>query len=166
MAEVKCWAKVLGDCSGGQTREHYISKNIWTNPMVTVEGLWAEPRTLRVESLTVRSLCKTHNEGLSELDSMAGDVFRRLGEVWKRYNYRTRWPRIHSNLKRESFDGLALERWALKYLIGMATLLKTNRWHPNSTPPFGTAASCRQGRVWLGTVNVSKRVIHSITTWR
>ena len=45
-----CWAQALGDCGGGKSKEHLVSRGLLRSEPVTVSGLeWCrEPRTVPV----------------------------------------------------------------------------------------------------------------------
>lgn len=60
------------------SREHYVRRTLWLSPHVTVSGLPGSdgPRTIGLDAMVIRSLCRTHNEALSDLDQAAGDVVR------------------------------------------------------------------------------------------
>jgi len=134
---VKCWASALGDCSNIQSREHYISKGMWPGDSITMEGIWDEPRTVGIDSLTVRSLCRTHNTALGPLDESAKLAFAKIGEAFDKCNYRSRNRRHKFKVIETRLDGLALERWALKFFIGSVTAWQRDlEWYPDMTPPL------------------------------
>src|SRR5271169_3677011 len=68
-----CWAACLGNCSDKISREHVITKSLFLDNEVTVNGLpWCvEPKTIGMASLTAKILCSLHNSELSELDQEA-----------------------------------------------------------------------------------------------
>ena len=110
---MECWADCLGDCAGGQSREHYISDGIFDGESVTAFGLsWCKDRPISIGlgSATSRILCKKHNESLSDVDAEAAKLSRF----------------ISSNiavqpLSRDSMvlSGQALEKWSLKTLLSL-----------------------------------------------
>ena len=62
-----CWAATLGGCGTKLSREHLVSAVLWTGPTVIVSGLpWCKdaPKTVGVESITARILCRGHNSAL------------------------------------------------------------------------------------------------------
>src|SRR6266446_668458 len=68
----QCWAACLGNCGGGLSREHVISKGLFVSSFLDVTGFpWCNGGTKRIgiESLTKRALCVKHNNDLSPLDS-------------------------------------------------------------------------------------------------
>jgi len=75
---LKCWASVLGDCDK-QSREHYISRCLWTNEnLMVVVPSWndGQPKQININSLFSRILCEHHNNALSDLDREAGKYFK------------------------------------------------------------------------------------------
>ena len=66
--------------------EHYISKTVLdaisSSGAVQIGGVpWLSHQTLQsigIKSLVSKILCETHNSGLSQLDSVAGILFRTL----------------------------------------------------------------------------------------
>lgn len=116
----KCWASILGNCSEDMSREHLISKSLFKDTVVTVEGLaWCvnEPKEIGLGSLTSKVLCVKHNNALSVVDAAAAhafDVFRemrRLGNVRRKLKPK-RWRVV-----RPEIEGHLLERWFLKTMI-------------------------------------------------
>src|SRR5438128_1034101 len=86
-----CWAASLGDCSDKQSREHQISKGLFTSPTVTVQGFpWCmdAPITIGIGAATAKILCKHHNELLSDLDAAAGDAFSILKKAIELSDFR------------------------------------------------------------------------------
>lgn len=83
MMRNKCYAHRLGNCSGGSSREHYISDGLLKSIGSTLEisGLsWLQGKTKKLPSsaLTSKILCKHHNNMLAELDSEAIKFFNTL----------------------------------------------------------------------------------------
>lgn len=113
---MKCWAKVLGDCSGRQSREHVFSASLFEGPTVIVDGypwLSSGPREIGVSSLTAKILCQGHNSVLSALDAAASDAFKKFEQIADLQVVRSKasasWPVI-----RYEISGNLLERWFLK----------------------------------------------------
>jgi hypothetical protein len=111
MREVGCYAACMGTCKGPLTREHYVSKSVlelFPRGFLVEGPAWArQPRAIGVDSLTSKILCARHNSDLSPLDAQASrlfDLVRRAvaGEQGGGHE----------------FDGEAIERWALKVLVG------------------------------------------------
>jgi hypothetical protein len=118
----KCYAAALGDCDGRPTtREHYVSKSLLNRlgAKFFVEGLpWLDsPRELTASRMVARVLCERHNNALSPLDTMIGNLYDVLASARE-------GREVGVNL----FEGEDLERWALKILLGR-TASGNVRWH-------------------------------------
>lgn len=119
-----CWARLLGDCRGAITKEHFITSAILGEGPVEVEGLpWAkgERVTIPVKGFARHMLCEHHNSALSPVDSAGLYAFRVLSG-------RVETARI------APIDGLLWERWCIKTSIN-TWYLRTDgspggRWQP------------------------------------
>lgn len=121
----KCFARELGNCSKDIQREHFISKAVLRNLTedginVGVAGLgWQADESVSnfgINSLQAKILCNTHHRPLSKLDQVAGKLFEFLTK--SNHDFLSTQPEKAPNSER--FTGLAVERWLLKLLIGMA----------------------------------------------
>ena len=46
---MECWASLIGDCSGGSSREHFISDGIFDETQITVFGLpWCKEKPVNI----------------------------------------------------------------------------------------------------------------------
>lgn len=118
-----CWANSLGDCGEKISREHFVSKSIFLNQLVYVQGFdWClgDPVELPIESVTGKILCKHHNETLSELDAVAGAAFRSLREWDQTRQSRAALAGVNWIPKQFEIDARKLERWCLKTLLNLA----------------------------------------------
>jgi hypothetical protein len=122
----KCWGNPLGDCAGGMTGEHAISRNQLGAGTITVQGYpWCrdKPKTVGISSLVAKILSKRHNNDASCLDDAAADTLRAFETVAERSarvaQGRTGHPR---RILRVSGD--RLERWLLKTTINLALQAK------------------------------------------
>jgi hypothetical protein len=118
-----CWAYSLGNCGGGISREHYVSKCLFPDQSIFVKGLdWCleEPKEVRIESLTAKILCRHHNTALSELDSAAGLAFNSMRDFVNTKTKRDRMPYVNWALMQFTIDGPKLERWCLKTLLNFS----------------------------------------------
>jgi hypothetical protein len=118
----KCWAVCLGDCDGGITGEHTVSKCLLPSGGVTVRGLhWCaqEPVTVGIASLTQNILCKKHNNDLSEVDAYAKIAFETLAASMELNDLRNRLRQDHWAIKRFEVDGPLFERWFVKTLVNV-----------------------------------------------
>jgi len=133
----KCWAESLGNCSDTLSGEHIVSKGLFVNEMVTVQGLrWCkdEPKTIDLNSLTRKILCTHHNNTLSTVDDAAIEAFNAFRQSVRLTDSRAqmrerRWTVVHLPL-----DGDGLERWFLKTLINVTTGGKEKIGPKSNTP--------------------------------
>ena len=102
------------------SREHLISKSLFKDTLIAVQGLhWCEDeqKVVGLASLTSKVLCVKHNNALSEVDAAgahAFDVFRemrRLGNIRRKLKPK-RWKVV-----RPKIEGDLLERWFLKTML-------------------------------------------------
>lgn len=106
-----CYAKELGSCDGGISREHYISRAVLEQfeyieaqgiPWIGTEGLRLSP-----EALTTKCLCRYHNSHLSPLDDLMGKSFTKILHF------------LGASAEIVIIDGTAFERAMLKHLLGL-----------------------------------------------
>jgi hypothetical protein len=123
---VKCWAACLGACNDVQSREHWVSKAIFTEDHLTIQGLrWCnEPKPIGVAAATSKTLCQRHNSMLAELDSAAGQAFATIREslVLYRKRQRTLMPWQMPEVLRFRIDAGLLERWTVKTMINLVQI--------------------------------------------
>ena len=135
---IKCWANVLGDCSDKVSREHQVSKGLFSSQTaVIVHGLpWCrdEPKTVGLESMTAKILCTTHNSALSPLDSEAQKFMLAVTETSKMQHELTKRHAIPERIVRNEVQAPLLERWLLKTLINL-TLGSPHRLSRAGTEP-------------------------------
>ena len=120
----RCYCAPLGNCSGGISREHFMSHTLLRmlsrGETVRVEGFAAinggEAKHLGPNALAANILCRHHNSLLADLDTTALKFFSLL---------RHETPEMQAEI-----DGLRLERWYLKLLLGLLTVTK-----PEFAPP-------------------------------
>ncbi len=131
-----CWAAGLGDCGGGQSREHLISAGVFGGDRIFVHGFpWCkgEPKEIGLPGLTAKVLCRRHNERLSLVDkcaqrsAIAVNAAADLMETRQRMG-RRRWV----NVKRFEIDGAMMERWCTKTMVNL--LLGENKFCEPSLP--------------------------------
>jgi hypothetical protein len=135
---VKCWASALGGCSHIQSREHYVSRALFQGDSITVKGLWTEEKTVGIDALTAKNLCKTHNEILSPLDAAASELFQTINELYRLQETRQKLkPQKFWNVKRYRASGPLFERWAAKFVVGSFYVLgKNQHWQLTGTGPL------------------------------
>jgi len=120
----KCWAESLGGCDRKIRGEHLVSKCLFDDDAITVQGFpWClkKPKTIGLSSLVRNILCKSHNSELSSLDSVALDAFNAFRESVRLSNVRRGIKADYLTVKRFPIDGALLERWFLKTLINLST---------------------------------------------
>lgn len=102
----KCWAKYFGDCEGELTAEHLISKSLFPDGKLYVEGFpWCQSgKKVGINSLTRKILCKKHNNEFSVVDSEAKYAINCFEKG------KTERP----------INGLLFERWLLKTAINLS----------------------------------------------
>jgi hypothetical protein len=119
-----CYARALGGCSPGLSREHYFSRSLLkyleTFGGVRTNGTdWLKENTEKVplaDRFVARTLCKTHNETLHALDDEAMAFYKTLKAIDKAVG-----TCIGTGPARFKVSGDKLERWCLKALCGFAT---------------------------------------------
>ena len=102
----KCWAGYFGDCKGEITAEHLVSKSLFPDGIVFVEGFdWCKNiKKVGINSLTRKILCKKHNNDFSILDSEAKYAINCFEKG------KTERP----------INGILFERWLLKTAINLS----------------------------------------------
>ena len=119
----ECYAGFLGECDGGISREHYISKKVLDvlalggtlNVAQQTAGKVHYEYTSGVETVAAaKVLCKKHNSFLSALDSHAGDFFTSV--------YHCTRGGIQGLIDFSQFktdlSGRLIEKWLLKMACG------------------------------------------------
>jgi len=132
---MKCWATVLGHCEGKQSKEHYMSRGLWKGRTIKVRGfswLKGKDREIGIGSFQSRILCERHNHELSPLDAEAQKLLETLEQIIR--NLRTNAPfksrAAYRKPKTWHVDGLKVERWAAKFLVGLVCAEEAGaKWH-------------------------------------
>lgn len=120
MQNRKCYARILDDCSGKISREHYFSNSVLSilnrNLDLKLEGFpWQTPGVNPgPKALTAKVLCEDHNNRLHDLDDAALKVFGFFEESKAKLHSET----SHDNLVCE-VSGDQFELWILKYFAGL-----------------------------------------------
>ena len=113
----ECWARCLGDCDDDISREHLVSKGLWTGTMLRVRGLpWCkdEPKEIGLSGFTSKILCGHHNSQLAVLDTAAISAFDAFREAAAISNKRKQRRLRRWKIARLEIEGFLLERWFLK----------------------------------------------------
>jgi hypothetical protein len=117
-----CWAESLGNCCNKQSREHPVSKSLFSSGVVDVHGFpWCKekPAQVGIASLTAKILCRHHNSELSSLDEAALQAFGVFQEACRLTEVRQKMKPTVWNIKKYRINGPKLERWFLKTLINL-----------------------------------------------
>jgi hypothetical protein len=119
----KCWANILNNCDGGISREHIVSKSLFTSTEIDVKGFpWCKEETKRIgiEAITKKCLCRKHNSELANLDAAASHAFNVLRQQTRLSNDRSKEPDKKFKKVTFSINATTLERWLLKALINFS----------------------------------------------
>jgi len=113
---LECWASMIGGCSVGSSREHYISGGIFDETIISVFGLpWCkdQPASIGLNNAVSKILCQTHNNQLSLYDSEASKLSHFLSSNV-----------LEEPLKNDSIsiNGILLEKWLIKTMINLGYL--------------------------------------------
>lgn len=124
---MKCWANKVSPCCATQSREHYVSKGLFTDKMLYVENapfLGGGSKRISKASLTRNCLCKRHNEMLSIYDDEAihfGESLKYCFELSKkRRNSKLRKFSLHT----KSINNDYFSRWFIKTYLGLAEFFR------------------------------------------
>jgi hypothetical protein len=133
-----CYAACLGNCSTKLSKEHYLPKGIWKNPIITFDGFdWTgdSPKNLPVKNVAQKILCTKHNSEHSPLDEAAKRLFNTAEHFHINQHKRSSMSRS-SIWKPDSaeFDGHTLERLLAKIAVGVMQERSTQRWHITNSP--------------------------------
>src|SRR4051812_18357116 len=86
----QCYAREMGDCSTGISKEHYVSAVVLRGvslgePTVLVQNLsFQQPGTLEgrgISSLVAKVLCEKHNSALSIFDGAGSTLFSGMDRI-------------------------------------------------------------------------------------
>jgi hypothetical protein len=122
---VTCYSESLGDCSGGRSAEHYISRSVLqlAGRKIRISGFpWQDPdqpQEIGIASLSSNILCRGHNEQLSSLDVEGQNFVKSLKTCFDE-------AVDNSEFTHEEFEinGDLLERWFLKVLCGVLVVAR------------------------------------------
>ena len=121
---MECWASQLGGCEGPQSGEHYVTRALFSGPIVVKGARWIKSKgAIPLSSAKANILCKRHNERLSDADVAAVNV-------QKVSMYASRPPRfgqdgrMRRRPKRFHIDGKLFSRWLTKTYCNLMTLDK------------------------------------------
>lgn len=104
----QCWARSRGGCAGGMSNEHLISRGLFDDQVIEVQGFsWCRDKTVRVglSSLVSKILCQRHNSQLADVDAAGISAVKALRPEAKNLTV--------------SIDGFMFERWLAKTAINL-----------------------------------------------
>ena len=120
-----CWAAHLGNCSGGMSKEHVVSKAFYEVDVIKIWGLdWTEDKVIEIpiSGAVSKILCRHHNSELSELDQSIKDA----KDSFKQYlTYASDYldnKQIPDKPILYSINARLLERWLLKTTLNVLCL--------------------------------------------
>ncbi len=124
---MKCWASSVSECCSTQSREHYVTKGLFSDKIVKVDNapfLGGGTKILSKASLTRKCLCKKHNELLSIYDDEAIRFGKALEyalnlSLERRYSKQKRFSVHNKHIDREK-----LTRWFVKTFLGLHEFFK------------------------------------------
>jgi hypothetical protein len=118
-----CYCSFTDDCSEKLSKEHYISESVLGQfgESVRVSGFPWEPdgysKVRSVGTLTSPVLCERHNNALAPLDAYAGLSFQAISSA---VMHATK-DSVSERTAIFVASGDALERWAIKTLLGLVS---------------------------------------------
>jgi hypothetical protein len=118
----ECWAASLGDCSNKITGEHILTRGLFPQDEMFIQGLpWCldEPKLIGIANLTAKILCSKHNSGLSEIDTAAIQTAQAFRDALALRDFRAQHKPTHWTRRQFRINGRLLESWALKSLINI-----------------------------------------------
>ena len=119
---MKCWAAALGECGGGKSAEHLVSKCLFDGDRVSVVGFpWCREQAIEIQlsDAVANILCRNHNSALSPIDAVGGRLFSTLAEVKRLQDVRLGLGKRTWNVITYPFAGTEVERWVLKSTISL-----------------------------------------------
>ena len=120
---MKCWASKVSPCDNIQSREHYVSKGLFSENTVKVTGfpfLNGEEKEIGIERLVTKSLCQTHNSMLSEYDQEAINFANALKYANDLSLKRSKSNALKFSIHRKKINADRFSRWILKTYIGLS----------------------------------------------
>lgn len=114
-----CWASSLGDCGGGPSGEHVVSKALFSDG-IHVRGLpWCRDdiRSVGLNAVVVNNACVTHNTEMSPFDAAVRSFQEQVDEMVERVEGPLEDP---IPTQRELTLRLAdIEAWFLKTVVNV-----------------------------------------------
>ncbi len=118
----KCWASILGGCEGGPSRQHYVTRGLYSGNVNAIGLPWAEgPVDLPIGALAAKILCRRHNELLSPVD---GEAIRMKNFIDQAMASLSSGDACSSQKHHCSVDGRKIIRWFCKTICDLEALAK------------------------------------------
>lgn len=117
----KCYLRITKNCSEKISGEHLVSASILSQLPggIKMSGFPGQEKgafkRVGINSLTSNVLCTRHNSALAPLDTAAGHFFAKMSNAMK-------YADTNSMVRKTKYylvNGDALERWALKTMLGL-----------------------------------------------
>lgn len=124
---MKCWAKSVSKCCGTQSREHYITKGLFSGKQVYISGapfLGGGSKEIAKAKLTKKCLCSKHNSQLSHLDNEAIKFGKSLKYARKLSLQRRQAKKKRFSIHREFIDQDIFCKWFIKTYLGLVDFFK------------------------------------------
>ncbi|USD28439.1 hypothetical protein J8Z24_16255 [Pseudoalteromonas sp. SCSIO 43201] len=124
---MKCWASSVSECCSTQSREHYITKGLFSDKTVKVVNapfLGDGTKVLSKASLTRKCLCKKHNELLSSYDDEAIRFGKALEYALNLSLERRSSKQKKFSVHKKHIDREKLTRWFIKTFLGLHEFFK------------------------------------------
>lgn len=118
-------AQSISECCSTQSKEHYITKGLFSDKMIYVENapfLNGKSQEISKASLTKKCLCKRHNESLSKYDDEAILFGTALKEIVATYMSRRSGITADPLIKTICLEKFS--RWFLKTFLGFIEFFK------------------------------------------
>lgn len=122
---MRCYATQLGNCKGGITKEHYVSRSVLeiAGREIQITGFpWQqhnESANVGINSLVSKVLCRHHNSELSHLDASGREFLRALKTSFDSAVSKDEFTHEVFNVA-----GDKIELWLLKILCGVLAVSK------------------------------------------
>ncbi len=117
-----CYAHSLGNCKGGISREHIVSKAILDDVIVVIGLPGCKEKSMQIpkDRLVTKILCQHHNNQLSIYDETIAEHKKHIDLIDKNDSLFNRMPKmVKKNYFVCTLNGNDLERWFLKTLINI-----------------------------------------------
>ncbi len=124
---MKCWAKSVSECCGTQSREHYVTKGLFSNKYLKVSNapFLEANKVIPKNELTKKCLCKKHNEQLSPYDKEAIKFGQALEYARDLSLIRRTSKKKKFSLHKKDIVKERLSHWFLKTFFGVHEFLDT-----------------------------------------